>query len=461
LVTTDAIKIPMSSNKEDVKAIGMGKTQVANGMQFNAMMYNPALLAHERISFDAPNVQASLPWRSFDALAFLRDHSRQFSTGGFLKQIKDGVRQFKNAQTLEQQLEALRMIQEGLAFPNELQNRIGGTADAPKVHGLSVIPGLQAQIGNWGFAAYGVAQTGFMLQSGQALGSLAKLNIPRSLDDVTPEMLINLLATVDPLLDENGDLRSESLPEAFAVSYLDLVGAGGYAFQASEELSLGATVKLLNRRFSSKRIAPENYANIYKQLRQDFSKSITGVTMDFGATYDVRSSGTRIGVSVQNVIPVQTIQSNAHVNYTASEIVDFDRDEDGNPIITNGQAAVVAGAQRVRVTVPLELEAPLLANIGVLQPLTDSWDVELDWADIAGNDTKYETTIERMRLGTEYRFTLSGNGLVLAVRAGLAEKVPTFGAGVNVFDIFQLDAAYARDTFLGENSIFAQVKLGM
>lgn len=462
VVRADEITLPISFNREDAKAVGAGRTQIANGLDFNAMMYNPALLSRERFSLDVPNVQVSLPWRSFDAFAFLRDNASEFKSGQFLKKIKQGVQQFKNAQTFDDRLQALRIIQDGLAFPAAFQDKIGGTNDDPRVHGLAAVPAIQAQFNNWGVSVYGVAQTGFELVSGQVLKTLSKVKVPNSVEEITPEMLIELLAAVDPLFDDQGELRDDALPEAFAVSYIDLVGSIGYGFKPADDLSLGANLKVVNRRFSLKRIAPDNYKDILAEVRRDFNQSVTGVTLDVGGMYEFKRSGTRVGASVQNIIPVKKIESAASAVFTATGIVDYDRDANGNIIVnSNGEAAVVQGVQKVRVSIPFELTAPLLLNLGVYQPLTESWSAALDWVDVAAQDSKFEHYVDRFRLGTEYQMRFSRNRFVLAARAGLAEMRPTFGLGVNIFQYVQLDVAYAHDTFLDENIVFGQLKVGL
>src|SRR5512142_756440 len=86
--------IPLPVNHEDVKAIGSGRTYIANGRAFNGMLYNPALLAHSRISFDLLNVQVSVPKTTIDAASFIQDHKQQFDNGDFLKIIDEGVDNF-------------------------------------------------------------------------------------------------------------------------------------------------------------------------------------------------------------------------------------------------------------------------------------------------------------------------------------------------------------------------------
>lgn len=457
----DALGLPMSFNREDVKAIGMGKTQLANGAHFNAMMYNPALLSHERQSFDIPGVQASIPAQSITAMSFLKDHITDFKNGDFLKIIKSGVDDLKNATTLDEELAALRKIQSGLRFANEAQEKVGGTQDNPRTHGISIIPSLQAQIGNWGFSLYGIAQTGFQLFSGQAITNLASLKIPESVDQLTPELLLQVLAAVEPLFDVTGNLSNDALPEVYSVSYIDIVGAVGYAYEVNKSLSVGANVKVVNRRISSKHIEAKNFNRILEEASSDFRAYITGATLDLGALYTFEKTGTKIGLSLQNIIPVQHITSNIIVNTAATGIQDYDRDNNGRPIVNAaGDTALVAARRKVQITIPVELQTPVLVNLGVVHPLTEEWDVALDWVDIASQDKKFENYFDRFRIGSEYRLDITKDKFGVAFRAGLAEKRPTVGIGFNFFRVVQLDGAYAHDNFIGEDSYFAQLKIG-
>ena len=70
--------------------------------------------------------------------------------------------------------------------------------------------------------------------------------------------------------------------------------------------------------------------------------------------------------------------------------------------------------------------------------------------DIANQDDKYEHYFDRFRIGTEYRLDAVRDKLGIAFRGGLAAARPTAGLGVNIYNIVQLDAAYAFDPFFNE-----------
>jgi hypothetical protein len=202
------------------------------------------------------------------------------------------------------------------------------------------------------------------------------------------------------------------------------VGAIGYAYEVNKSLSLGANVKVVNRRISSKHIEAKNFNRILEEASSDFRAYITGATLDLGALYTFEKTGTKIGLSLQNIIPVQHITSNIIVNTAATGIQDYDRDNNGRPIVsTAGDTALVAVRRKVQITIPVELQTPVLVNLGVVHPLTEEWDVALDWVDIASQDKKFENYIDRFRVGSEYRLDVTKDKFGIAFRAGLAENV--------------------------------------
>jgi hypothetical protein len=310
------------------------------------------------------------------------------------------------------------------------------------VHGLNVIPSIQAQFGNWGVSIYGVAQTGFIVFSGSSLTSLAKVNIPNTINDVSNDLLNILNQLVTPLLTPNGqDLAgTDVIPVAVAVSYIDIVAAAGYAYPITKDMSVGANLKILNRRFSSKAVSPFNYDNILSEVRKDFDRSITGVTLDLGGVYQFPKLGTRVGMTLQNIIPVKSIRSDL-------TITDFGQDQNGNTV-------------QIPVILPFEMTVPIILSAGAVHPLTENWDVALDWVDIANQDVKMDVYGDRLRIGTEYRLDVTKDKFGVALRAGLAERRVTAGLGLNIFRVLQIDGAYAHDVYTDQFAWFGQLKLG-
>lgn len=465
-VAVGATELYHSPNRMDVKAIGMGRTQVANGRSFNAMMDNPALLSHQRFTIDLLGFQAGIPKPTLDAASFVKDNQNEFSSGDFFTLIRDGYGAYENAATVEERLDAIALIRDGLVFPNQLLDETVGNQNDPNTHGLNVIPNIQAQWGRLGFSLYGTGQVGFVVAPGNSIDQLLSLDIPADTQELDADILRSLSGVVNSLFDAEGNLASEGLPQAFAITYFDVVGAAGYAHNVQEGLEVGANLKVIHRRFSTKNIDADNLDAIVKEARNDLDESITGLTVDLGALYQYGERGTEIGLAVQNLLPLKTIDSTTRFSFvnTAEYYLVDDNEEplvgfadlDGNFIAhAEGDTLLFIENEQVNVQSPFELKAPLMVNAGVWHPVNSDWDVSFDWADILAQDDKFENYLGRFRLGTEYRLA---NNLV-ALRGGIADEHLTLGAGLN-FKVLQLDVAYAYDNFVEENAYYLQLKLG-
>lgn len=466
-VITDATGIPQSPNRVDVKAIGMGKTQVANGARFNAMMDNPALLSRKRFSVDLLGIQASIPQATLDAAKFVKDNRSQFTDGFFFTQINEGVAAYQQAGTIEDRLDAIATINQGLLFPNELLKETVGKQDDPNTHGINAVPNLQVQLGNWGASLYSTAQIGFQVSPGNSIDQLLSVQIPEGADDLSPEVLKTLSGVVSSVFEADGSLSSEGLPQVFATTYLDVVGAVGYARQVKPDLDVGANVKVLHRRFTTKNIDANNLDDILGEAGNDLKKSVTGLTLDLGALYEYKKTGTRFGLAIQNLVPVKKITSTAGFTFVNSQEY-YLSDDNGDPLVgfvdpqdgsffpdSRGDTLLSAETQRIQVQAPLQLKVPTLVNAGATHPLRPNWDVSVDWVDILAQDDKYDHYVGRFHVGTEYRL-LKG---MVSLRGGIADEHPTLGAGLS-FKILQVDAAYAYDNFIGDNAYFIQLKTG-
>ncbi len=462
LATTD---VPIPVNREDVKAIGMGKTQIADGRSFNAMMYNPALLARPKLAFEAASLQASMPTETFDAANYIADHLSEFKDALSLKLIWKGVNDFQApGATLQQQLAALQEIQDGMRFPRDLLTNVIGSSDNPRTHAIRLIPAFAAQIGNIGIMLYGTLQSGFIVQQSPVVDDLLQVQIPTDLND--PQQVANAIASLQGILqavvDANGNFSTAVFPVVYALSYADIVAAGGYGFDLTKNLSLGANLKIVNRRFSTERIIIDHYDNLLRNAADSLfnRSSVTGVTLDIGGTYRFKN-GIQVGMSLQNVIPVQKISSTMTGDFSVSYL-DYARDNNGNILLTNQGDTVVQTYHRndVRVGAPFNLKLPFIANIGALYPITPSWDVCLDWVDIAAQDIRFDKYADRFRLGTEYRYDLIADYLGVAPRLGFADRHITAGLGLNLFRALQIDGAYAFDSFIQANSYYVQARVG-
>ena len=478
----DVLELPLSPNRMDVKAIGMGKAQVADGRSYNAMMDNPALLARERFTFDLVGLQTSIPVATLDAASFVSDNKGEFADGQFFSLIREGYAEYEMASTVQGRIAAIRKINQGLEFPNQLLLETIGDKEDPQVHGLGLIPNFQIQQGNWGVSFHTNAQVGFMVNPGNSINQLLSLSIPEHAQELGPQVQRELTEVIASVFDANGNLSSEGLPQVFAISCIDAVGGVGYARQVSEvseDLWLGANLKILHRRFSNKNVDAANLDDILSEVREDFDAHITGVTADVGGLYKYEPTGTEIGMAVQNLIPVQTVESTARFRFVQSEqyyvtdmLVNYlnglpYEDASEEPWVgyydqagafvphAEGDTLLYVESQVQNQRLPMELQVPMLLNLGVMHPINDNWDVALDWVDVLSQDSKFISYTERFRIGTEYRLMAN----VLALRAGIADERLTGGFGVN-FKLLQFDAAYAYDNFIEDNTYFLQFKLG-
>lgn len=463
---TDAFPVDVTPFKEDVKAIGMGRIGLLGYGKENAMLYNPAVLASPAWRFDLLNIGAGLPIHTLSAARFVKNNMEQFRYGNFFYLLQEGYNEFYNATTPAQQLQALQKIKIALQFPHDLVHTIAGTGEENRVHGLSILPSVQFQIGTIGFSLFSQAQLGFSVRPGESVEKLASMNIPQNPDDVTVETFRTMTEILNTLFDERGELSPTGLPQVTALSFIDIVGTLGYGYQFNEQLQIGANLKVVNRRFSAKNIDTENLNNVLGNSIKEMQVSVTGFTFDAGAIYTFSPSGAMAAVVLQNIIPMKNISSTAQFKFSLSETV-LPVDANGDPYVgyldgsgnfiphPAGDTVVITAYQRAQVGVPFELRAPFLCHIGVKYPFSPQLDLALEFNDLFGNDKRYETTTERLRAGLEYRpFS------VLALRIGYATADLTYGLGLN-FYVLQIDGAVARDIFLGEKSYYLQTKIGI
>ncbi len=389
-IRLDPFSLPVPSEKEDVKAVGMGKTQIANGKDFNAMMYNPALLSRKRFSIDALSVGVSLPPKTYDAANYLVNHLDEFKNAVSLKEVWAGIDDFNNAakaNDINQELTALKRIQEGMRFPKEILDKVVGSTDNPVTHGIRIIPAFSLQINNFGFTLYSVAQSAFEVEQSPVIDALLAVDLPDDLND--PQQVANAILSMQGILQPLQNLTSfdEVMPVAYSLSYVDLVGAFGYSYDVTPNLSIGANLKVIHRRFSAKRLLFKEYENILNILKRDLNEYITGVTLDIGGLYKF-PTGTEVGLSIQNLIPVQKITSTLQANF-AFTYFDYERNAQGQKVVNDQKDTVLQSVnQDVKVEWPFDLKLPMIINIGATHPITENWDVSLDWVDISEQDDK-------------------------------------------------------------------------
>ena len=460
--------IQRTPNFEDVKAVGMGRTQIANGRWFNAMLYNPALLGNKKTTFDIFGVTASLPPKSFTAAEFLSSNVHNFTKGDFIKEFENGFNDYVAAIQTNNQNQinsSIHEMNQSLQFIRDLYSKVIIDPNNPEVHGLNVVPDINIQYDNFGFSLYGDAQIGFIMVPTETSNALSQLYLPENGVGLDQQSLNQLFLILESLLNTSGDPSIDVLPQAFALSYIDVVGAFGYGMKLSDDFNIGANLKVINRRFSTKYITSENMGSILSEARKDISHSITGVTADIGAFYKFEKTKTQVGLSLQNIIPLNKVVSDLNVPYAAT-FYDYYRNANGqiqvgnvdqngnftpNP---NGDTLVTQVNQKFHLIFPYQLKAPFLANVGVLQNIFDFWDVSLDIVDLFKNDPAFEEYTDRIRLGSEFRLLND----MLAFRAGLSDLRATAGFGLNL-KYAQFDFAYAYDNFITNYSLYLQLKL--
>lgn len=455
-ITAETVHLKYPVNSMDVRAIGMGNAQIANGKSYNAMMYNPALLGHKRFSIELLGIQAGMPSATYDAANYLSQHIDEFNEAISLNQIWDGLDQLTQpGASNAQKLQALHDIQDGLVFVNDLFLEVTGPGDNPKIHGINLLPGISAQVGNFGFSLYGFGQAGFMVQLSPTFESLLDIEIPSTLDNpvATARAIIQLTAALAPAVIGPRKFSEKAYPTAFYSSYFDIVGTAGYGLPINNNLTIGANLKIINRRFLIDRIAVDDYDEIISNAWDKFKSDVTGVTGDLGAHYQFKF-GTSIGAAFQNIIPVKEIKKSIDTEFKFSKIIKYDVTNDGK--IDSLQYVT----WETTVTRPFALKVPFIMSLGVCHPLTKNWDIAFDWVDMLENDSRYENTEDRIRLGTEYRFNILKSALTVTPRLGLSDQRIALGMGLNLFKFLHLDGAYAYDRFVNEYAYYGRLKIG-
>jgi len=225
-------------------------------------------------------------------------------------------------------------------------------------------------------------------------------------------------------------------PIAYQVSYIDLEGALGYGFQWKKRWLFGANLKVVNRRFSTERIPVTDYDDRLNAAMDVLKSDVIGVTGDFGCAYQ-NTWGTNFGLSLQNIFPIQSVKENIELNYRTPKIY-YDRTPTGQPV-TNaaGDTALVSAYQKITINRSFELKSPFIANIGISHPITKDWDIAVDWVDMFEQDSRYNTTWERIQLGSEYRLNFWKKNFQLGLRGGVADEKFCCGLGVNFSKLMQ------------------------
>lgn len=471
-VITPATPLTIVPMREDVRSLGRGSAMTALGSASDPLQANPALLGMGMDRVEIFGLSAGIPPSTVGALGFISDHLGDFENGDFLVLIQEGFEEYRTGMTPAARQAGLDKMRKGLDFPGAVMRDVTGMPGSLRTHGVGVSPYASVALGSWGVSVHNTLQLGFQVSPGTTIEGLSKIHLPEVPALVGASVLLQLARSLGESFDIAGNVRAEALPRAFAVSTNDLVVTAGRSLPVGDRLRLGASVRIVNRRFSSKLIDPENMSSVLSEVRQEFSGSRTGVTGDLGATYRA-PFGTTFGVALQNILPMTTLASTAQLNYRVAQT--FYLNGSAQPTLNKNEALVGYYNKRtdtftpnaagdtllfalgvtLDVRLPFELKAPSIATIGAAHPISDRWDVMFDIVDVAGNLEGVEGLGPRLRLGTEVRLW---SGWV-AVRAGLVNDHLSAGAGVDLGPV-GIDGATAVDTFTKARAWYAQMRVG-
>jgi hypothetical protein len=426
----------------DSRASGMGRTRVADERSLSSFRYNPGFLGMSDRFAVTGGILANAPVQTVDAVVFISDNLPELEGAFSLRALQDAVEAYRNGIGFSQQVEdKLAAVS---AFAKELFGKVIGDPANPDIHGALFDIGARVQVGHWGFSLYAYGQSGMAAYPGPVLGPLLGVYLRTDFQDSAQaaaamaeiEALGDLI--VDPV---TGNISPGALPGFFSLTFTDLVASAGYGMMIADSFSVGANLKVVNRRFSATRITANDAGDLTQNLFADLSKVETGVTIDVGAVYRT-SAGLTLGVNIQNLIPLAVLNSGYSAEYNSLSIA-RDLDPNGNPIVNaDGDTALVVSTQKTVIDGPAKLALPLIANVGVSFAVTDDWDAAFELVDVAQQVTSFKNYAQRFGFGMEYRLHLFDDDLQLAPRIGFANVETTFGLGVKIFDLVRLDAAY-------------------
>ena len=435
-------RLAMSTAILDARGMGMGRARVADEKSPSSFRYNPGFLGMTDRFVVSGGILANAPVQTVDAVVFIGGKQSELEGAFSLRALQDAVDAYRNGTGFSQQVE--EKLAAVNAFATELFDKVIGDPANPDIHGALFDIGARAQVGHWGFSLYAYGQSGMAAYPGPILGPLLGIYLRTDFQDSAQvaEAITEIEALKDVIIDPvTGEVSPGALPGFFSLTYTDVVASAGYGLMIADSFSVGASLKVVNRRFSAARITANDAGDLTQNLFADLSKVETGVTIDVGAVYRT-SFGLTAGMSVQNLFPVGVLNSGYSIHYNSIQVA-RDRDAGGNPIVNgNGDTALVAYTQKTVIDGPAKLALPLVANIGASFAINDDWDAAFEFVDVAEQVSVYKSYAERFGFGMEYRFHFFGDVLQLAPRIGYATAEPTFGLGIRIIDHIRIDAAY-------------------
>ena len=228
-------------HRNDVIALGMGNAYIANGYDFNAFLYNPALLSRFDKSFQLEfvNAQVSFSNNFLDTRNFLEDRQQDF------------INFQENASSSDPELQARSQ-----ALVEDVEEEF-----LNKPTNISLNPGVMLSWQHFAFVAFTDVRYGFVL---------------------------DFAGIFDP-----GAQRFEA-PSARTRAEQDLVLIAGYGNRLFGRLSVGGTIKFFRRRLVQRRINPVDLDNTLRIARESIgdAKFFSRIGMDLGVTYELADNFT-------------------------------------------------------------------------------------------------------------------------------------------------------------------------
>ena len=457
IVTLGVQKALFPLNFDQTTSSGRGKTTLLEVGGWSPYEKNPALLATQRAFTGSFWADVRAPIETLDAIVFIGDSEEEFENGSSAKLVYDAIQRYIADPSVKPAVGAA--VERLLEIPRQMVTKVIGDVANPRLNGANLNVNLKARAGHWGFHLSGVAQTAFALRLGPVYGEM--LDILLTTDFADSSSLEFALARlrglgeqiVDPV---TGTVSREALPAIYSLNYADLVASVGYGFTPWDRLDVGISARILNRRFSVDRIDVDQTSDLAERWLAGLKSGSTGLTLDLGAVYRV-TPRFQLAATLQNLIPTQTLTSSYALDFVRVQ-VDRARDSTGQTIVNaDGDTALTVRRQNVLVNGPAELALPFVADIGAVYRAMDELDFTFELADLTAQQQRYAHYWERLRFGAEYRFTFLGGALVVPVRMGLAEMIPTFGLGIGYRNLFRLDAGYFSSSFQKNRTVGLQL----
>jgi hypothetical protein len=453
--STPVRRLSVSPNTMDVRAIGMGKTRIADERSQSWVTYSPAMLARDTADRGIGSIYFDAPFQTIDAITFVSSNAPDLDSAFSLRALQEAIEAYRNGENVTD--DVLEKLDKFEAFVQEALSKLIGDPSNPDVHnGMGGI-NAQMQVGHWGFSLSAYGQSGMTVRMGTAFQELMEIYFTTDFNDSAQvaDAIERLGAITDAIIDPvTGEVNTSGLPAIFALTYADVMATAGYGMTVFDAVDVGANLKVINRRFTVNRMSFSDAAEVPDNLFRGLDYSVTGVTLDLGGYYKA-PSGLAVGLSLANVIPFRKLSTAYQSDYSTVWLKTL-TDSAGNPIVNvDGDTAVAAYTQSNDVSGPAELELPFVANAGMMFPVTSDWDVSLEIVDIFAEETRYPDYGERVGVGSEYRLRFFGDKFHVSPRLGFAQLNVTAGLGLSYAGVVRLDLAYFTSGYVDERKMIA------